>query len=194
MKKLIAVLLLFPIAADAATRITPGINRSSGTITNLTSTNVGVVTSITSTVDNVATSGSSARIWNQNWSKEYYVGKNGSSGFIDIYPATSNKGIFRLNVADQVGNTIANVQMGQQAAGRTYTIPDAGGTANFMMSGTAIGAQLASQTLAELNAKVPTAAGQVFYCSNCATDAVCVSTGTGTGAFVRMSARGTACQ
>lgn len=53
--------------------------------------------------------------------------------------------------------------------------------------------QNASKTLAQIQAITPTAVGQSYYCSNCTTDAVCVSTGTGPGAFSRVSARTTAC-
>ena len=50
-----------------------------------------------------------------------------------------------------------------------------------------------SKTLAQILALTPDYAGQQYYCSNCATDAICISTGTGTGAFVRASARTTVC-
>jgi hypothetical protein len=48
-----------------------------------------------------------------------------------------------------------------------------------------------SLTKAELTAKVPDALGQVFYCSDCSTDALVVSTGPAQGAFARVSARST---
>lgn len=50
-----------------------------------------------------------------------------------------------------------------------------------------------SKTLAQILAITPDYAGQQYYCSNCTTDAVCISTGTGVGAFVRASARTTVC-
>ncbi|NJM10065.1 MAG: hypothetical protein HC883_04030 [Bdellovibrionaceae bacterium] len=53
-------------------------------------------------------------------------------------------------------------------------------------------AQLGSRTKAQLLALTPTAAGIMYYCSNCTTDAVVVSTGTGVGAFARVTARTTA--
>lgn len=59
-------------------------------------------------------------------------------------------------------------------------------------SGTAVNFRL--KTLAELRALTPKDLGEAWACSNCATDMVCVSSGTGTGAFVRFSARTTACQ
>lgn len=40
----------------------------------------------------------------------------------------------------------------------------------------------------------PKRTGLLYFCSDCATDAICVSTGTALGAFSRVSARTTACQ
>lgn len=48
------------------------------------------------------------------------------------------------------------------------------------------------KTKAELAALTPTAPGLPYYCSDCATDGIVVSTGTTRGAFGRISARGTA--
>lgn len=52
------------------------------------------------------------------------VGKSGTFGNIDVFPATSTRGKFRLSCTNQTGDTIANVDMGAQAAARTYTIRD----------------------------------------------------------------------
>lgn len=49
-----------------------------------------------------------------------------------------------------------------------------------------------SKTEAELKALAPTAAGLLYYCSNCSVDGMVVSTGTTAGAFARISARTTA--
>jgi len=54
--------------------------------------------------------------------------------------------------------------------------------------------QLASKTLAQLAASTPTAVGQEYYCSNCVTDAVCISTQSVTAKWARTSLRTTACQ
>lgn len=44
-----------------------------------------------------------------------------------------------------------------------------------------------SKTLAQLNAYAAGAAGEDFYCSDCINEAICVSSGTGRGAFVDIS-------
>lgn len=54
--------------------------------------------------------------------------------------------------------------------------------------------QIPSKTLAQLAATIPSSVGQVSYCSNCTTDAVCVSTQTVTASWARTSAKTTACQ
>ena len=52
------------------------------------------------------------------------AGTSGTAGDVDVYPATNAKGKFRLTCTDQTGDTIAEVNMGAQAAARTYNIPD----------------------------------------------------------------------
>lgn len=52
--------------------------------------------------------------------------------------------------------------------------------------------EIPSQTKAQLQSITPKKAGLIYYCSDCTTDGVVVSTGTGRGAFGRISARSTA--
>lgn len=51
-----------------------------------------------------------------------------------------------------------------------------------------------SFTKAQIQATIPQTVGQIYYCSDCTTDVIVVSTGTGTGAFSRISSRTTAIQ
>lgn len=51
-----------------------------------------------------------------------------------------------------------------------------------------------SKTLANIILFTPGAAGTMVYCSDCVTDAICVSTGAVVNSFVRVSARTTKCQ
>lgn len=51
-----------------------------------------------------------------------------------------------------------------------------------------------SFTKAQLTAMVPRKVGRLYYCSDCTTDGIVVSTGTGVGAFARVTARTTAFQ
>lgn len=52
---------------------------------------------------------------------------------------------------------------------------------------------LYSRTKAQILALTPAAAGQAYYCSDCTAVTVCVSTGTGAGAFTKVDDRTAAC-
>jgi hypothetical protein len=53
---------------------------------------------------------------------------------------------------------------------------------------------LETRTKAQIQTTIPYRVGLTYFCTDCTTDAVCVSTGVGTGDFSRLSARTTACQ
>ena len=55
-------------------------------------------------------------------------------------------------------------------------------------------AGMSSRTLAQLSAMTPTSVGQMFYCTTCTTDGVVQSTGTGRGAWSRITSKTTAIQ
>lgn len=52
--------------------------------------------------------------------------------------------------------------------------------------------QIKVRTKAQLNLLTPDGAGIIYYCSDCATDGIVVSTAATQGGFGRISARGTA--
>ncbi|MFI5346638.1 MAG: beta strand repeat-containing protein [Elusimicrobiota bacterium] len=72
------------------------------------------------------------------------------------------------------------------------------GTAGISITGNAATATIAgghtSLTLAAIRLLTPPAVGQVYYCSNCASSALCVSTGTVIAAFSDVTLRTTPCQ
>ena len=51
-----------------------------------------------------------------------------------------------------------------------------------------------SFTKAQISGMTPKRAGRIYFCSDCTTDAIVVSTGTTLGAFSRISARTTSIQ
>ncbi len=61
------------------------------------------------------------------------VGASGQAGTVDVFPATASKGRVRYSAADSSGNTVTEIKNASQAAARTYTIPDAGASADFVM-------------------------------------------------------------
>lgn len=122
----------------------------------VTSTNgfVGSVTgNVTGNVTATTVSSTSGNFTNID------AGASGTAGSVDIFPATASKGKVAITAADAAGNTTTSITVAAQAAARTYTVPDAGASASFVMStGTSTGI---SATSAELNAVAAVVAGTV---------------------------------
>lgn len=75
---------------------------------------------------------------------DFDAGRSGAAGTVDIFPATASKGKLALTAADSSGDTTTTFVNASQAAARTYTIPDAGANASFLMTQgaqTIVGAQ-----------------------------------------------------
>jgi len=66
------------------------------------------------------------------------AGISGTAGSVDIFPTTAAKGKLSFLAGDSAGDTTTTVTNASQAGARTYTIPDAGASAEFMMG---LGAQ-----------------------------------------------------
>lgn len=79
-------------------------------------------------------------------------GASGTAGTLDIFPTTALKGKIALTAADSAGNTTTTIVNASQAAARTYTIPDAGAAASFVMTA-------GSQTLTSKTLTAPTITG-----------------------------------
>jgi len=62
------------------------------------------------------------------------VGADGAAGTLTVYPGTSSKGTTTLTMSDNSGNTVTNINVAAQASARTYTVPDAGADAAFLMT------------------------------------------------------------
>jgi hypothetical protein len=62
------------------------------------------------------------------------AGSSGAAGTVDIFPTTALKGKIALTAADSAGDTTTTIVNASQAAARTYTIPDAGASASFLMT------------------------------------------------------------
>lgn len=68
------------------------------------------------------------------------AGADASAGTISIFPATTATGKTTLTAASNSGATTTNINTAAQAGARTYTVPDAGGSANFMLSAATLSA------------------------------------------------------
>lgn len=62
------------------------------------------------------------------------AGASGTAGSVDVFPATASKGKLAITAADSTGNTTTTIVNAEQAGARTYTIPDAGASASFLMT------------------------------------------------------------
>lgn len=62
------------------------------------------------------------------------AGLSGTAGSVDVFPTTALKGKVSLIAADSAGDTTTTIVNASQAAARTYTIPDAGASASFVMT------------------------------------------------------------
>ena len=62
------------------------------------------------------------------------AGASGTAGSVDVFPSTASKGKVSLTAADSAGDTTTTLVNASQAGARTYTIPDAGASASFVMT------------------------------------------------------------
>lgn len=62
------------------------------------------------------------------------AGASGTAGSVDVFPATAAKGKVSITAADSAGDTTTTIVNASQAGARTYTIPDAGAAASFVMT------------------------------------------------------------
>lgn len=62
------------------------------------------------------------------------AGASGTAGTIDVFPSTATSGKLAITAADSAGDTTTTIVNASQAGARTYTIPDAGGNADFVMT------------------------------------------------------------
>lgn len=117
---------------------------------------------------------------------------NTTASWWDALPATTGSAGNIMYHGGNVSNGALTVR--QYAwSGNDYVYSATTGVSVSSMSVTAFDSP-PSRTKATLQAMSPSQAGLIFYCSDCTTDGIVVSTGTGVGAFGRVSARGTAIQ
>lgn len=62
------------------------------------------------------------------------AGASGTAGTVDVFPATAASGKLAITAADSAGDFTTTIVNASQAAARTYTVPDAGGAADFVMT------------------------------------------------------------
>lgn len=108
-----AALDVTPGTATASKAVVLGASKEIETITSAT------ITTLTSTTVNAT---------------NVDAGASGVAGSVDVFPTTASKGKIQFVAADSAGNTTTTITNASQAAARTYTIPDAGAAASFVMT------------------------------------------------------------
>lgn len=99
--------------ATASKAVVLGASKEIATITSAT------ITTLTSTTENTT---------------NLDAGASGTAGTVDIFPTTASKGKTAFTATDNTGNTTTTITNAAQAGAVTYTIPDAGASANFVLS------------------------------------------------------------
>jgi hypothetical protein len=85
---------------------------------------IATITTATITTGNIATVNAT----------DVDAGASGTAGTVDVFPSTASRGKLAITAADSAGHTITTLVNASQAAARTYTIPDAGASASFVMT------------------------------------------------------------
>ena len=68
------------------------------------------------------------------YAKDATVWESDKDASLTLVAPTTNTGQLEIKAADSAGNTVTTVTNASQAAARTYTIPDAGANASFVMT------------------------------------------------------------
>lgn len=116
-------------------------------------------------------------------------------------PLNVNVGSWRWRLPHTVINTGQVLYEQNQDSSGDYPLEFtvSGSSGNFLVNGGTSGAAkpfwtqgISAKSKAQLGSYTPLVAGEIWYCSDCATDGIVVSTGTTVGGFARISARTTA--
>lgn len=95
---------------------------------------VAINTALISDTDNTDDLGTSAKQWKTIYARTLNLGKSGANGDLVLYPSTASKGFLDIFASDNAGAFNLLITNASLAASRTYTMPDAGASANFVMS------------------------------------------------------------
>lgn len=95
---------------------------------------VAINTSLISDTDVTDSLGSADIFWHTVYTRYLQVGKTGAVGRIRLYPTDATSGYWEFNPIANSGDYELGITNAAQAGHRTYTIPDAGGNASFVMT------------------------------------------------------------
>ena len=188
-----------------------GVNTATAVITNTGAGALDVAGGINAGTGNVAITETNGKL--AAFDSTHYTNLSGAN-FTSLTAANISAGAVSLTTGDFSGNV-------RVAPGTAYTSTFTAASGNLDIAGavTIAGAAaitgaitgptsitgtklvasgagsvgLYSRAKAEILALTPAAAGQAYYCNNCTAVTICVSTGTGVGAFVKVNDRTAAC-
>lgn len=146
--------ILIKAAASAANYITTIVNASMGQATTLTIPDPGASTAVIPVADSgnglalkgvtagtvtaskavVVNSGKDASSFRNLTCENLNAGSDAVVGTVQIFPTTTASGIFSLGCSNQATNVASYLNLASQAGARTYTLVDAGVSANVSLS------------------------------------------------------------
>ena len=106
--------------------------KASTALSNLAS--VAINTSLLPDVDDSINLGSALKRWASLFAKDVDAGASGTAGTVDVFPVTAASGKIQITAANSAGDTTTTITNASQAGARTYTVPDAGASASFVMT------------------------------------------------------------
>lgn len=130
--------------------VTPGTAAASKALVLNSSKGISTITSATITTATSTTTNTTTG----------NVGASGTAGTLNVFPTTASKGKIVVSAADSAGDTATTITNASQSGARTYTIPDGGASANFVLSTGTSTATTATST--ELNTVSGVTAGTVI--------------------------------
>ena len=107
------------------------------------------------------------------------AGLSGTAGYLASYPATAARGSLRFVAANSAGDTVTQITNASQAAARTYTIPAAGPSSNFLMTNSGSSQTIATGSLALTLGGLTVAAGNIAATLGSVAAGTTVTGGTG---------------
>jgi hypothetical protein len=107
----------------------------------------------------------------------------GTAGTVTVFPGTTTTGSTTLTATANSGNTVTNINTAAQAGARTYTVPDAGGSASFLLT---VSAGTTGQILTGVTGAAPAFSGTPSGLTSIEATTVTAGLATGTAGTIQV--------
>lgn len=172
------------VSVGSTTQTVPFYYKVSANVRGVGETAASPVTTAYATYSPLSSTNSIRLMWAAvDDATEYYLYKSSSSASTYFYLLATV--VNALTYVDS-GGAVTTAYSAPSPAGGNLTVENTITTKNLTVT-TAGLMVLYSKTKAQLNAIAPDAAGQPYFCNNCIDSGICISSGTGTGAFISVS-------